>query len=81
MKKRIKMKQIGYRNKKLFWIQISNVNGGKEESSTRIEDWIGRLPVAKYMLKASKDYFEDLYIVETEDLDKGNKINTLRMVK
>ena len=34
-------------NRKLFWKEVSKVNGGKVESCSRIMDGNGRLPLAE----------------------------------
>ena len=38
-----KMNQGVNGNRRLFWKEVSNVNGGKVENSSRIKDGIGRL--------------------------------------
>ena len=55
-------------NRKLFWKEVSNAKGGKVESCSRIKDGNGRLAQEESeMRKIWKEYFEDLYIIDTQE--------------
>ena len=55
-------------NRKLFWKEVSSAKGGKVESCTRIKDGNGGLAQEEdESLKIWKDYFEDLYNIDTQE--------------
>ena len=55
-------------NRKLFWKEVSNVQGGKWESCSRIKDRNGRLARGEEEVRTIwKKYFEDLYYIDTQE--------------
>ena len=53
-------------NRKLFWKEVSNARGGKVESCSKIKDVNVRLVQGEDEgRKIWKDYFEDLYNIDT----------------
>ena len=63
-----KMNQNVSGNRKLFWKEVSKVNGGKGENSNRIKDGNGRLvPEEAEVRRIWKEYYEDLYNIDTQE--------------
>ena len=63
-----KMNEDVERNRKLFWKEVSKVNEGKVESCSRIKDGNGGLALGEDEVRRIwKDYFEDLYNIETKE--------------
>ena len=57
-----KMNQEVDGNRKLFWKEVSKVNGGKVESCSRIKNGDGRLAQGEGEVRRNwREYFEDLY--------------------
>ena len=63
-----KMNQDVNGNRKLFWKEVSKVNGGKVENSNRIKDRNGRLVLEEAEVQRIwKEYYEDLYSIDTQE--------------
>ena len=61
-----KMNEVVNGNKKLFWMEVSNVKGGNVESCSRIKDGSGRLAQGEDEVRRIwKEYFEDMYNIDT----------------
>ena len=55
-------------NRKLFWMEVSNVKRGKVENCSRIKDGNGRLAQGEIEVQRIwKEYFEDLYNIDTQE--------------
>ena len=55
-------------NGKSLWKEVSNAKGGKVENCSRIKNGNGRLAVEEVeMRKIWKEYFEDLYNIDTQE--------------
>ena len=61
------MKQNVNGNRELFWKEVSNAKGGEVESCSRIKDGNGKL--AQGEGEISKEYFEGLYNMDTQEQD------------
>ena len=54
-------------NKRLFWKEVINAKGGKVESCSSIKDGNGRLAQGEREVRRIwKEYFEDLYNINTQ---------------
>ena len=60
-----KMNQDVNGNRKLLWKEVSKGNRGKMENCSRIKDGNGRLTLEVEMQRIWKEYFEDLYSIDT----------------
>ena len=55
-------------NKKLFWKEVSKVNGGKVDSCNRIKDGNERLELGEDEVKRIwEEYLKDLHKIDTEE--------------
>ena len=55
-------------NRKLFWEEISNMNGGKMESCSRIKEGNGGLALGEdEVRRIRKDDFEGLYRIDNPE--------------
>ena len=55
-------------NKKLFWKEVSKLNGGKLENSNKIKDGNGRLILEEVEVwRIWKEYYEDLYKIDIQE--------------
>ena len=55
-------------NRKLFWMEVSNVKGGKVENCRRVKDGSGRLAQREDEARMIwKEYFEDLYNINAQE--------------
>ena len=62
------MNEVMNGNRKLFWKEVSNAKGLKVENCSRINDGNGRLAQGEDKArKISKEYFEDLYNIDTQE--------------
>ena len=63
-----KTNQDVYGNRKLFWKEVSKVNGGKVENCSRVKDGKGRLTLGEDEVRSIFNaYFEDLYNIDTQE--------------
>ena len=55
-------------NRKLFWKEVSKVNGGKVESCSRAKDGKRRLALSEVEVRRIwKKYYKELYNVDTQE--------------
>ena len=62
-----KMNQEVDGNRKLFWKEVSKVNGGKVESCSRIKNGDGRALREDEVCMIWNEHFEDLYNMDIQD--------------